>query len=94
MRPVLRTLRDPRRCCRHSPLHAASLICVACAGLARCATVPKPPVKLEHSVYAMGTEFGIALYGPNATKLEGAAEQASEEVNAHRPYAVQLHSGQ
>lgn len=81
MRPVLRTLRDPRRCCRHSPLaRCLVLSAIACAGLARCATVPKPPVKLEHSVYAMGTEFGIALYGPNATTLEGAAEQASEEA--------------
>ena len=28
----------------------------------------------------MGTEYTIALYGPNATALDGAAEQASEEV--------------
>src|SRR6185312_6445100 len=53
---------------------------VPAIGIARCAAVPKAPVKLEHDVYAMGTEYGIALYGPNATKLEGAAEQASEEA--------------
>lgn len=39
-----------------------------------------PPVKLEKRAYAMGTEFAIDLYGPNATKLESAAEQASEEA--------------
>ena len=78
----------------HSPLaRCLVLFAIACAGLARCAT-SEAPVKLEHNVYAMGTEFGIALYGPNATTLEGAAEQASEEGNAHRPDAVQLHSGQ
>jgi thiamine biosynthesis lipoprotein len=37
-------------------------------------------VKLEHNVYAMGTEYTMDLYGENATILEGAAEQASEEV--------------
>lgn len=53
----------------------AGSICIAA-----CAGVPKAPVKLEHSVFAMGTEYGIALYGSNATKLESAAEQASEEA--------------
>jgi len=38
------------------------------------------PVKLERSVYAMGTEYTMDLYGANTTILEGAAEQASEEV--------------
>ena len=37
-------------------------------------------VKLERSVYAMGTEYTMDLYGPNITILEGAAEQASDEV--------------
>jgi FAD:protein FMN transferase len=39
-----------------------------------------PSVKLERDVYAMGTEFTMDLYGPNMTALDGAAEQASEEV--------------
>jgi thiamine biosynthesis lipoprotein len=38
------------------------------------------PVKLERNVYAMGTEYTMDLYGENATRLEGAAEQAAEEV--------------
>jgi FAD:protein FMN transferase len=39
-----------------------------------------PTVKLERDVYAMGTEYTMDLYGPNITMLEGAAEQAAEEV--------------
>jgi FAD:protein FMN transferase len=48
-----------------------------------CAAAPgtaSAPVKLERRVYAMGTEYAMDLYGPNATKLESAAEQASDEV--------------
>lgn len=59
-----------------------AVVCTVSAGvrLARCGTAAQKPVQLEHSVYAMGTEFGMVLYGANATKLESAAEQASEEA--------------
>lgn len=39
-----------------------------------------PAVKLERQVYAMGTLYSMDLYGANVTALEGAAEQASDEV--------------
>jgi thiamine biosynthesis lipoprotein len=39
-----------------------------------------PPLKLQHDVYAMGTEYTMDLYGDNAALLESAAEQAGDEV--------------
>ena len=84
MPPSLRTgRRDTRRRFQHSRSFAclpALFVIAGSAGFARCATAAQKPVKLEHSVYAMGTEYAIALYGPNATMLEGAADQASEEA--------------
>ena len=60
---------------RAKPLCVLALFFVVLGPGAQAATV-----KLQRDVYAMGTEYTMDLYGPNPTLLEGAAEQASEEV--------------
>jgi FAD:protein FMN transferase len=62
-------------------LLAAACAAPPCWSIARSTgTAPAVPVKLKRRVYAMATEYAMDLYGPNATKLESAAEQASDEV--------------